>query len=138
MLKGSPNDYAALKAHPYFEGIIFDTIFEQESVMLKWLASIKRASVEEIPGEAIQDQFEKMKRVDQDGKTTIEDFVSEATSTDKDYKVLLTGQVDKKSPYLFYQLRQLVLTDEPKLKYYDPEKNQLKVTAIACTSDLIL
>jgi len=119
---GSANDYAALKKHPYFDGINFDTIFQKESAVAGLLASLKAAALLEAQAE----QLDKVKPVEQRKSTELSTNSFANLDGKKDYKVLLTGQVDKKSPYLFYQLRQLVLTDEPKLKYYDPEKNQLK------------
>ena len=69
--------------------------------------------------------------LDEEVKLSLQDFLStpltSSTTNNKAYKILLTGRVDKKSSYLFYQPRQLVLTNEPKLKYIDPNTNQLKV-----------
>lgn len=45
----------------------------------------------------------------------------------KQPNVLLAGRVEKKSRYIFYQLRQLVITDEPCIKYIDPATNQIRV-----------
>ena len=42
-------------------------------------------------------------------------------------RVILSGLVNKKCGWLFYKPRQLILTDVPKLVYYDPANNALKV-----------
>lgn len=40
-MEGSANDYAALKAHPYFDGIDFNKLFESDSPILKLRPSKK-------------------------------------------------------------------------------------------------
>lgn len=50
------------------------------------------------------------------------DLVSE-----KSVRVILSGLVLKKCGWLFYKPRQLILNSKPKLVYYDPDTNQLKV-----------
>lgn len=59
--------------------------------------------------------------------TTMLSQIAPPTDRTKEIKEILSGHVSKKSTYLFYQLRKLVLTDEPRLKYHDPNKNTPKV-----------
>ena len=42
-------------------------------------------------------------------------------------KILLTGLVMKKCGWIFYKPRQLILKDNHRLLYYDPQTNKLKV-----------
>ena len=42
-------------------------------------------------------------------------------------KLILSGLVLKKCGWLFYKPRQLILNNKPRLVYYDPDSNQLKV-----------
>ena len=45
-------------------------------------------------------------------------------------KILLTGLVLKKCGWIFYKPRQLILKDNHRLLYYDPQSNKLKVILI--------
>lgn len=45
---------------------------------------------------------------------------------DKAIRVILSGLVLKKTGWLFYRPRQLILNSKPRLVYYDPDSNQLK------------
>lgn len=47
-----------------------------------------------------------------------------------DGKILLTGLVLKKCGWIFYKPRQLILKDNHRLLYYDPQTNKLKVKFI--------
>ncbi len=42
-------------------------------------------------------------------------------------KILLTGLVLKKCGWIFYKPRQLIIKDNHRLLYYDPQTNKLKV-----------
>ena len=46
--------------------------------------------------------------------------------SDKAIRVILSGLVLKKTGWLFYRPRQLILNSKPRLVYYDPDSNQLK------------
>lgn len=51
-----------------------------------------------------------------------------STSPPKRGKIILSGMIAKRQPYLFYyQTRMLVLSDEPRLRYYNPETKELRV-----------
>lgn len=50
---------------------------------------------------------------------------------DKNVTIVLSGLVDKKCGWVFYKHRQLILNSKPRLMYYDPETNQLRVKSIS-------
>ena len=54
--------------------------------------------------------------------------------------ILKKGLLKKKSPYLYYDLRKLILYDTPRLDYFDPETKELKGSIIldkSCSAELI-
>ncbi len=54
--------------------------------------------------------------------------------------ILKKGLPKKKSPYLYYDLRKLILYDTPRLDYFDPETKELKGSIIldkSCSAELI-
>jgi len=115
--KGSSNDYAALKKHPLFEGIDFDSIHLMTP-----------------PAFDIQSPFRK-KKTQKEGTPeqkpafdTVETPKQEIPEPEerKEIKLMLSGLVLKKCGWLFYKPRQLILTDAPKLVYYDPATNMQK------------
>lgn len=126
---GSKNDYNALKGHPFFKGVSFDTIFDEESPILSLMTPRKQVFRTDDPTAdmfLLQPKKSENLPSKQDSSTSILDFLSREALA-KEHKILLAGEVDKKSPYMLYQLRQLVLTDEPRLKYIDPLTNEYKV-----------
>lgn len=52
-------------------------------------------------------------------------------------KILLTGLVLKKCGWIFYKPRQLILKDNHRLLYYDPQTNKLKVKNHSFFKDFI-
>jgi len=117
--KGSSNDYSALKKHPLFEGIDFDSIhlitppaFDIQSPFRKKKPQ-KEGNTEEKPEQALE--------FDETPKQEIPE-----PEERKEIKLMLSGLVLKKCGWLFYKPRQLILTDAPKLVYYDPATNMQK------------
>ena len=99
--RGGSNDYTALKAHPYFQGIDIDNIFNMP-----------------VP------EFERPAQPSRKGSD--DDLEIDLMNRKHEPKIIKTGLVKKKSPYIFYNTRQLVISSEPRISYYDPNKNEYK------------
>ena len=54
-------------------------------------------------------------------------------------KIVKIGELKKKSPWLFYDKRKIILYNTPRIDYYDPKSNTLKGTIVLdkeCNADL--
>lgn len=96
---GTVTDFRALKAHPYFEGLDIDTIFEQTA------PSFSK------PSEYVQEQAE--------------DIEIAILNRKSDLHTVVSGVVKKKAGWI-YKKRLLLITNEPRISYYDPTKNEYK------------
>lgn len=113
--KGSENDYEALKSHAFFKGIDFTKLHEMKPPVFEIQVKKKGNSV---PGEKKKEEVEKIK---------IREFPKQPSIIDKDITITLSGLVEKKCGWIFYKPRQLILNSKPRLMYYDPNTNQLRV-----------
>mgnify|MGYP000844791035 CR=1 FL=1 len=102
----------------------------------------KRSSkmIDDLPVEMIFSQNSGSQVLDLVLEISPRDNPEGAKEIPKEPKVILSGKVDKRSPYWYYQKRNLVLTDEPKLKYYDAKTNKYKVILfpLATVSEVFL
>jgi len=101
--KGSINDFSALKEHNFFKGVIFDNINDKSPPFMEEFKIIP-------------------KRI----KSKSKDY-NENTSRHGTVKVIKSDIIEKKSPWLHYNTRKVVLDSSPKIEYIDPNKNIVKV-----------
>mmetsp|Transcript_7844 Transcript_7844/g.15024 ORF Transcript_7844/g.15024 Transcript_7844/m.15024 type:complete len:422 (+) Transcript_7844:13343-14608(+) len=101
-LPGTPNSYEALKAHPFFEGLNVDTIFDQT---VPNFAMIDRISSDDL----------EIKLLNSGGVTVMP----------KPPETIYEGFVDKKAGWIFRK-RKLVISSQPRISYWHPTKEQMK------------
>lgn len=97
----SGNGMAALKAHPFFKGIPWDTLRSTQSPIKKAVNPIQL-----------------VKQVDTD-------YYKQNQTRKK--SIVLSGRVRKYKNYILYDTRQLILYDNGTLEYYNPDNNEKKV-----------
>eukprot|EP01016_Furgasonia_blochmanni_P055827 TRINITY_DN9404_c0_g1_i7.p1 TRINITY_DN9404_c0_g1~~TRINITY_DN9404_c0_g1_i7.p1 ORF type:complete len:557 (-),score=52.58 TRINITY_DN9404_c0_g1_i7:651-2321(-) len=148
--RGTANDYAALKRHPFFAGIDFENIHNE------------RAPINEIPSpyrqrgpahDELDFEYSHL-RAEQDADVNNSRFSTKLIKTDdseadagegemrritsliqpskKKYSILLSDMVNKAQwkwmgVFSIYRPRKLVLTDMPRLLYFEPQTNELLV-----------
>jgi serine/threonine protein kinase len=117
--KGSDNDYEALKNHPFFKGVDFSKLHEIKPPVYE--IQIKKKSSANTGSDKKKEEPEKIK---------IKEFPKVPSIIDKDITITLSGLVEKKCGWIFYKPRQLILNSKPRLMYYDPNTNQLRVETI--------
>ena len=127
-----------MKSHKFFDGIVFETLHAQEAPKLATSESLKKVLP---PSNSPQNSIKQAKTFYDDGgldliknisniKTDPEQMVNETMGVSaslSEGKILLTGLVMKKCGWIFYKPRQLILKDNHRLLYYDPQTNKLKV-----------
>ena len=126
---GSKNDYEALKGHSLFRGVQFSNLHEQIPPVIEIASPHKRKSYDyestSVGTSASNNRkhfnSDDLSRSNSRGEKTV-DYTS-----DKGIRVIISGLVLKKCGWWFYRPRQLILNSKPKLVYYDPDSNQLKV-----------
>lgn len=136
-ISGSENDFAALKAHKFFEGVNFEALSSQEAPVLPTSNLLNKLTPKTA---SPQNSMKQAKTMYDDGldliknvsnvKSDPEKLINEAmglSASLSDGKILLTGLVLKKCGWIFYKPRQLILKDNHRLLYYDPQTNKLKV-----------
>ena len=128
----SGNGYEALKGHPLFKNTDFATLNEQKPPVIEIASPHKKKSHDlQSAGNSNVGMQNSVNR-----KVNSEDLTKPSPAktgqaftfqTDNQVKVILSGLVLKKCGWLFYKPRQLILNNKPRLVYYDPDTNQLKV-----------
>ena len=128
-LKGEPNDFKALKAHPFFEGLDFDNLSKINAPLMSMNHQFKESGdefefdnlnpykIHKKNSNAHESQNEK-------GNQT---HKHENKSVISQGNIVLTGLAMRKCGWLFYEPILLVLKDNKMLTYYDPETQKLKV-----------
>ena len=125
--KGSEYDIAHLKNHPYFKGIDWDNLHNLT------------------PPNSENFDYLMKKKNNNDGNNNTDNFLRSSSSigsiksrTSVEYNsnnnnngeeqaiILRKGYLEKKSPWLHYNKRKVVLDSTPKLVYIDPSNNKIK------------
>lgn len=136
MTLGSANDVTALKAHPLFTGIDFAKLHKAKAPMAEIVSPHRQRDQFATFPSPIEDPIQKLvpnrKHFLSEDLQTLEEKTGKtpapSTSTaEVKERIILSGLVLKKCGWLFFRPRQLVLNSKPRLVYYDPETNQLKV-----------
>ena len=126
--KESEFSYDALKSHPFFKGIDFNNLKDQEAPDIE-LPKDRAEKMKElgkgfdkIAIDSIENQTNEESRM-----SDIDDNEINPSSNFSQGKVLLTGLVQKRCGWVFYKPRQLILKDTLKIFYFDAQTNELKV-----------
>ena len=109
---GSDNDISHLKSHPFFKGISWNNLYKLN-----------------VPNSENFDYLLKnQNNQTNDNKKTKEENTNKNIENKNEEKefVLKEGELDKKSPYLHYNKRKLILYSTPKIVYIDPSNNKVK------------
>ena len=114
---GSEYDIKHLKSHPYFKGIDWNNLHNitpPNSEKFDSLLSKKTNNIEKT------DSI-KSNNMSDFGVTRLKTYEENSESV-----VLRKGYLDKKSPWLHYNKRKVILDSTPKLVYIDPSTNKIK------------
>ena len=102
---GTEYDIAHLKAHPFFKGIDWNNLYKL------------------IPPNSESFDF----LLNQKNKINKEEKKEENKKKEKEKEVILKeGELEKKSPWLHYNTRKIILYSTPKIAYIDPSNNKVK------------
>lgn len=131
-LGGSPEGYVLLKEHPFFSGIEWETLFEQEPPIMKGGELLGLAAMSTSPSsedDEEEDEREEIKKEDEDGveiqESTEDDSAKWEPFLKEGEQIIQKGRVVKRKPP-FARTRQLILTDRPRIFYLDENKMQVK------------
>ncbi len=119
---GTEYDIAHLKSHPYFKGIEWDNLHNlipPNSDTFDYLMSKKNDNKN---NNNSLNQKNSIDRESIKSKKT-EEFNNESN---EQAVILRQGYLDKKSPWLHYNKRKVILYSTPKLVYIDPSNNKVK------------
>ena len=108
---GTEYDIAHLKSHPFFKGIDWQNLHNMtppNSENFDFLLNKKN----------------KEKKVEENKKTE-KNKEPENKSENKEI-ILKSGELEKKSPWLHYNTRKIILYSTPKIAYIDPSNNKVK------------
>ena len=108
---GTEYDISNLKAHPFFKGIQWDNLQNLDppnSENFDFLLNKKN-------------QKTNIKKTEENNKNQN----SNCKKEDKEI-ILKEGELDKKSPWLHYNKRKVILYSTPKIVYIDPSNNKVK------------
>jgi 3-phosphoinositide dependent protein kinase-1 len=108
---GTEYDIAHLKSHPFFKGIDWKNLHNKtppNSENFDFLLNKKN----------------KEKKVEENKKTE-KNKEPEIKSENKEI-ILKSGELEKKSPWLHYNTRKIILYSTPKIAYIDPSNNKVK------------
>ena len=108
---GTEYDIAHLKSHPFFKGIDW-----------KNLHNITPPNSENF--DFLLNKKNKEKKVEENKKTE-KNKEPEIKSENKEI-ILKSGELEKKSPWLHYNTRKIILYSTPKIAYIDPSNNKVK------------
>ncbi len=99
--------FFALKFHPFFKGLEFETLNKQEP--------------------PYRNEFKtKVTKVHQSQQNDIDDIARHKNTI----QVIKQDIIEKKSPWFHYNTRKIVLDNTPKIEYIEPTKNVVKVILI--------
>ena len=102
---GSEYDISHLKAHPFFKGIDWNNLYKISP-----------------PN---SDKFDFL--LNQKNKTNKKEEKKEDNKNKEEKEVILKeGELEKKSPWLHYNTRKIILYSTPKIAYIDPSNNKVK------------
>lgn len=123
-----------MKAHKFFEGISFEDIHLKEAPVLPTAQLVKKMPNKNAPpqnsktmyDDSEMDLIKNVSNLKADPEKLLQESMGLSVSLSEG-KILLTGLVLKKCGWIFYKPRQLILKDNHRLLYYDPQTNKLKV-----------
>ena len=105
-LPGSDYDISHLKSHPFFKGISWNNLYKLN-----------------VPN---SDNFDFLLK-NQKNQVKEENSNKNIENKNEEKEVVLKeGELDKKSPYLHYNKRKVILYSTPKMVYIDPSNNKVK------------
>ena len=105
-LPGSDYDISHLKSHPFFKGISWNNLYKLN-----------------VPN---SENFDFLLK-NQKNQTKEENDNKNIENKNEEKEVILKeGELDKKSPYLHYNKRKVILYSTPKIVYIDPSNNKVK------------
>ena len=108
---GTEYDIAHLKSHPFFKGIDWQN-----------LHNMTPPNCENF--DFLLNKKNKEKKVEENKKTE-KNKEPEIKSENKEI-ILKSGELEKKSPWLHYNTRKIILYSTPKIAYIDPSNNKVK------------
>ena len=111
-LPGTEYDISHLKSHPFFKGISWNNLYKLN-----------------VPNSENFDYLLKnQNNQTNDNNKTKEENTNKNIENKNEEKefVLKEGELDKKSPYLHYNKRKVILYSTPKIVYIDPSNNKVK------------
>jgi len=115
-----------LKGHPLYKNVDFSTLNEQKPPVIE-IASPHKKKSHDITGSAIHQPNRKVNSEDLSKPSPVKTSQAFNFQSENKVKNILSGLVQKKGGWFFYNTRQLILTTKPKLMYFDPNTSQLKV-----------
>ena len=123
---GSEYDIAHLKNHPYFKGIDWNNLHNITPPNSENFDCLKCKKIN-----SNDNSINQQNSVDIDSKLKKEENFNNINSKNNGGKeeqaiVLRKGYLDKKSPWLHYNKRRVLLYSTPKLVYIDPSNNKVK------------
>lgn len=116
--------FSALKSHEFFKGIDFKNLYKQtppipKDILEKYTKFKPNIIIESPIGSDEDSNEENTYDANEEPKTT--------TNCKLQFKLLKEGILQKKCGWLFYRDRKLILTNQPRLSYYNVDKNEYKV-----------
>jgi 3-phosphoinositide dependent protein kinase-1 len=133
---GSVLSFEMLKKHGFFKEIDFATLASAHPKVDSAMATTIRGS-KKIPFESGYESPTEPTTNPTDGGDDEDDddpspqIMPATQQSTKGEKMIKEGVVDKKCGWLFFYNRKLVLTNAPRLSYYDPKTNKYKVFLIS-------
>ena len=115
------NSIGDLKSHSFFEGIDFDTLWDNDVpdaiTEMMHEVSLKNENVKEEDKNRGEDESR--------GREHSENSdISEVKREEEEFKILMDGNVHMKKNMFWTQTRRLVITTEPSIKYYSIKTKQ--------------
>lgn len=131
------DDYSKLKAHPFFEGIVWQDLHKQSPPPIQSFGPMRWQE------DIIREEQERLNREKEELRQKwFEDFSNLLMCREKFlYKkppenIVESGMVIK-ARKLSHKKRFLILTDSPRIFYVDPKKMEFKVCCFFSTVDLL-
>lgn len=121
--KGEPNDFKALKAHPFFEGLELDSLSKSPAPQINVLKPFNDSDDFEFDN---LNPYKIKKVVERENNQNSPMLHYKQEGNGNPGNIVLTGLAMRKVGWLFYEPILLVLKDNKQLSYYDPETNKLK------------
>ena len=126
--KGSEYDITHLKNHPYFKGIVWDNLHNltpPNSENFDYLMKKKNNNNNESNNSKnINNSLRSSSSIGSNqARASVE---INNNNSEEEAVVLRKGYLEKKSPWLHYNKRKIILYSTPKLVYIDPSNNKIK------------